>query len=147
MVKKLAVLALILISLSTSAFCAIIRVNSTGNDTNSGENWDLSKKTVQAAIDAAKPGDEVWVAKGTYSGEIELPSSVAIYGGFSGSKSSENERDWTRNKSIISCGDDLTQCGASFQTRIDGLTIRDCGVAIQLSLIVKLPITPVMAYK
>ena len=55
------------------------------------------------------PFDEVWVASGTYSpGRFSevifflFPPNVSIYGGFSGSEHSRQERNSTTNQTILS---------------------------------------------
>jgi hypothetical protein len=47
--------------------CDIIYVNhATGDDDDSGLTWDLAKKTLDAAINAAGEYYQIWVAQGTY---------------------------------------------------------------------------------
>lgn len=51
-----------------SANGAVLYVNSsTGDDGNSGLSWGMATKNIQAAIDVASSGDEVWAAAGTYT--------------------------------------------------------------------------------
>lgn len=61
-----------------------------------GSSWTNAFTTLQAALAVAQPGDEVWVALGTYpvpdnAGFIG-PAGVSLYGGFSGVESSIAER-------------------------------------------------------
>ncbi|MCX6376221.1 MAG: chitobiase/beta-hexosaminidase C-terminal domain-containing protein, partial [Armatimonadetes bacterium] len=62
----------------------VLHVSPDGSDTNDGLSWAASKRTVQAALNAAVPGDRVWVAAGTYNEPIALMRGVALYGGFAG---------------------------------------------------------------
>ena len=39
---------------------------SSGNDANDGSTWELAKQTIQGGVDAAQPGDVVWVTNGVY---------------------------------------------------------------------------------
>ncbi len=79
-----------------------IRVNPLGDDQNDGSSWSTPKRTVQAAIDSASAvGGDVWVAVGTYSEEVTLHSFSHVYGGFSGSEMSREERDWCRNVTTL----------------------------------------------
>ncbi|MEN6370801.1 MAG: right-handed parallel beta-helix repeat-containing protein [Armatimonadota bacterium] len=79
-------------SFCVSAECAVIHVSTSGNDVNSGESWDLAKKTIAAGLTAAVSGDQVWVAKGFYNEYTTVKSGVALYGGFLGNEGSLGER-------------------------------------------------------
>ncbi len=76
-----------------------------------GKSWVTAYQTVQEGLDdAADRGGEVWVAKGTYhptdSGNREisfqLKPGVALYGGFKGTESALDQRDWEANVTILS---------------------------------------------
>jgi PKD repeat protein len=62
-------------------------VATNGNDLAAGTNWTAAKATIQTAIDAAIPGDTVWVNKGVYAagGTANYPAGsrltnrVAVY--------------------------------------------------------------------
>ncbi|RCK72025.1 MAG: Fibronectin type III domain protein [Anaerolineae bacterium] len=66
--------------------------------------------TLQRALTVAVSGDEIWVKAGVhYPGASGLPnltfqlkSGVAIYGGFNGTETSRDQRNWTANKTILS---------------------------------------------
>lgn len=107
-----------------------VRVSPTGNDSNDGSMWALAKKTVQAAVTAASTagGGEVWVAAGTYSEVVTLKSSVAVYGGFSGSEIWRSERDWRRNVSVLDAKSKSNAVIVAIQVSdaaVDGFTIRN----------------------
>ena len=57
-----------------------------------GDSWAAAFKTIQAAVDAAFDGQEIWVKAGTYSlsSEIAVNKAIGIYGGFAGT---ETQRD------------------------------------------------------
>ena len=65
---------------------------------------------LQAALDIATDGDQIWVVEGTYNptvpagreGTFQLISGVAIYGGFIGTETSLSERDWEINVTTLS---------------------------------------------
>ena len=108
------------------AWCATIYVKTDGLDTNDGSSWELAKKTVQAGIDAAVSGDEVWVAQGTYVERITLKEGMKLYGGYSGVGTTrdiaayvttiEDNQGW----SVVT-----SPSGATTATVIDGFTIRN----------------------
>lgn len=98
----------------------------TGN--NDGTTWDNAYKSLQTALENANPGDQIWVATGTYkpSSAYDLPNpshvidptidptryyhfrmkaDVAIYGGFAGNEARNYDlslRDFTTNETILS---------------------------------------------
>src|SRR5262249_46301397 len=67
------------------------------SDARSGASWALAKRTTQAAITAASVGDQVWVAKGIYPERITLKASVKVYGGFAGTETALEWRNWGTN--------------------------------------------------
>ena len=70
--------------------------------------------TLQAALNRAIAGNEVWVAEGTYkptvqtappeprSATYQLAGGVAIYGGFAGTEILRAQRDWTAHQTVLS---------------------------------------------
>ena len=98
---------------------------------------------LQAALDIATDGDQIWVVEGTYNpivpagreATFQLISGVAIYGGFIGTETSLSERDWETNVTTLSGdigseGDDtdnsyhvVTGSGTDSTAILDGFTI------------------------
>ncbi len=107
----------------------IIRVSTSGNDANNGSSWSSAKRSVQAAVDAASEagGGEVWVAAGTYQ-KVAFSPWVHFYGGFAGTESSRDQRDWVTNVTVLdgaAKGSVVSvRCGHRIG-RIDGFTIRN----------------------
>ena len=82
-----------------------------------GSSWEDAFVDLQQAIHLAKYGDTIWVAQGTYrptSGDdrsqyVELKNGVAIFGGFNGTETSLDERNWEENTTILSGDIGVTQ--------------------------------------
>ena len=75
-----------------------------------GLSWPTAFDDLQDALAAAQPGDEVWIAEGLYTptegsdrtATFALASGVALYGGFDGTETEREERDWTLHASVLS---------------------------------------------
>jgi hypothetical protein len=128
-VVRLTALGLIFFPPAQIVQAGVIHVHS-GASTNAvqdGLSWTTAMATVQAGIDSAAAGDEVWVAGGRYRENLLLQNGVAIYGGFGGSESGLEQRNWTNHPTILDgqeSGAVVTiEDGADPGTRIDGFTI------------------------
>ena len=77
---------------------------------NNGTSWSNAFSSLQDAIFIADYGDTIWVAQGIYYPTedtnrekfFELKNGVAIYGGFNGTESHLNQRDYETNAAILS---------------------------------------------
>jgi hypothetical protein len=85
-----------------------VYVSPDGDDT-TGSSWAHAKKTLQPAINQASTnGCEVWVKAGTYypgtdiSSTFTLANGVDVYGGFVGTESKRDERNWQTNVTTLS---------------------------------------------
>ena len=66
--------------------------------------------TLQTALTNAVSGDEIWVKRGVHypgaagnrNATFTLRNGVALYGGFAGTETSRNERNWQTNLTILS---------------------------------------------
>ena len=76
--------------------------------------------TLQTALAGAVSGDEIWVAAGTHKpttgadreATFQLKEGVAIYGGFFGTETARDQRDFVANATILS--GDLAENDAGF---------------------------------
>lgn len=73
----------------------------TGDDANDGTGWSTAKKTIGAALAQARGIDEVWVARGTYNEALSFSSGVEVYGGFAGTETSRDQRDFNANLTVL----------------------------------------------
>ena len=129
---------------------AIHYVKEDGPVDGEGTSWSDAFYSVQDAMFFAIPGDEIWVAAGTYypdygdavfegdrSAAFELVSEVSIYGGFAGTETQRNQRDPDTNESILSGSigtlsdgsEDsihvIVGSGADSTAVLDGFTVKD----------------------
>lgn len=94
------------------AFCQVdakviyVKLGGNGN----GSSWDHALGSVQEALQRSRSGDQIWVAAGTYftttdgdrSKSFIIPDGVALYGGFTGTESSVDQRDPKSNPTYLS---------------------------------------------
>ncbi|MCB0578137.1 MAG: DUF1565 domain-containing protein [Phaeodactylibacter sp.] len=75
-----------------------------------GSSWAKALGDLHKALEKARPGDEIWVSRGTYhtSGENDrtrsfvIPPGVGLFGGFAGSETSREQRDVKKNTTHLS---------------------------------------------
>jgi len=67
-----------------------------------GNTW-ATACDLETAVSIAVAGDQIWVQKGAYnlSATIKVPTSVKLYGGFSGSETSLSQRDVANNPTTL----------------------------------------------
>lgn len=132
-----AFVVLALLSTTCSAAVKYVKWNSPYNGP--GNDWGHAYHSVQSGINAAVAGDEVWVAGATADqreanpsagkyGRINLKNGVPVYGGFNGTESTRDARDWEINATIIDAelsGIAVSASGTYLSNSIDGFTIRN----------------------
>ncbi|MBP6962863.1 MAG: PQQ-binding-like beta-propeller repeat protein [Armatimonadetes bacterium] len=104
-----------------------LHVTTNGDDEEDGLSWENAKLTVTAAIQAASSGQEIWVASGVYTENVAIDKAVGLYGGFGGTESSRNQRDWVANETTLDGdgADSVVTCSNVTGAVIDGFTIRN----------------------
>jgi len=111
----------------------IIYVNELATGNNDGSSWDNAFSDLNDALNIAKYGDEIWVAKGTYyptdtldrTISFEIPSGVKIFGGFNGTEKTLNERNYKNNKSVLSGNIDHSTSGSNTNNSYHILTLNN----------------------
>jgi predicted outer membrane repeat protein len=95
--------------------------------TGTGRSWASAAGSLQEILLSAAPGDEIWVASGTYrpgppgsprSATFLLPEAVTLRGGFSGTETALEQRDGQNPPSILD-GDLAGDDGPDFSGRAD----------------------------
>ncbi|NUM52032.1 MAG: hypothetical protein HUU46_00160 [Candidatus Hydrogenedentes bacterium] len=76
--------------------------------TEDGLSWATAFTDIEPAIDTATKGDEIWVAKGVYGevhndpgGALVLKEGVSLYGGFYGTETSRDQRNWALHETVV----------------------------------------------
>ncbi len=104
---------------SSWSSAAIVYVNAAAVGANTGTSWTDAFTDLQSALAIAVNGDEIWVAAGLYKPSVQvdvdgsggvnprevtfqIPSGVALYGGFAGGELLLSDRDWAANPCILS---------------------------------------------
>jgi predicted outer membrane repeat protein len=106
----LAGLLLALLLAVPPAQAATIYVDATATGAGDGSSWTDAYADLQGALGQAVEGDEIWVEAGTYmptagtdrAATFQLLDGVALYGGFNGTETDRNQRDWTANVTVLS---------------------------------------------
>ena len=76
----------------------IFRVSDTGNAANNGSDWTNAMTLQVALVAAVVPGDQIWIAAGTYLPDVtnraetfRVPAGVSVYGGFEGTDAATDD--------------------------------------------------------
>jgi hypothetical protein len=122
---RAALAAAAVLALPALAAADIIYVDETAAGKQTGGTWEDAFITLQDALAAAAPGDQIWVAQATYEPDqggglpgdrnatFQLISGVALYGGFQGTETLLDERDPEMHPTVLS-GDLNENDGPSF---------------------------------
>ncbi|MCX7424360.1 MAG: right-handed parallel beta-helix repeat-containing protein [Planctomycetia bacterium] len=135
---------------------AILMVNADATSGGDGSAWDSAYHDLQDALTqaaalnadavATNDVDQIWIAEGTYTPSAELETGdarsasfslvdgVTLYGGFAGTETTLDARDWAAHVTTLSgdlgtAGDNadnaytVVYCGESIEAAIDGIAI------------------------
>ncbi len=87
-----------------------------GDDSHDGKSWATAFATIGHALVTASPGNEVWVAQGTYKEDLTMKDGVNVYGGFK-SYGNPGKRDGERDISNLK-GDYITVVDGQMKDRV-----------------------------
>ena len=95
--------------------------------TGCGQTWGTAFPIIQDAVNAALPGDMIWVKKGTYllSSKISVNKPVFIYGGFQGNENEKVQREWQNNTTVIDGNNMVSGFDITKNVTINGFIIRN----------------------
>jgi hypothetical protein len=133
------IVAAILLLAPLLASATVLHVDAGAAGSNDGSDWANAYTDLQDALGAAQSGDEIWVATGVYKptddptdrlATFKLKNEVEIYGGFAGTETARDERDWRTNVTVLSgdlgSSNSYNVVTATFTNRsalLDGFTI------------------------
>ncbi|MFO7698544.1 MAG: DUF1565 domain-containing protein, partial [Anaerolineae bacterium] len=121
----------------------VIYVNDDAPGANNGTSWTNAYRSLQSALSAATAGKEIWVAAGTYkptatgdrNASFVMKNGVALYGGFAGTETTRDARNWVNNETLLSgdVGPDVQDschvlrapAGTDNTAILDGFLVRD----------------------
>jgi len=118
-------MGLLILGLTGTGWGAVWYVATDGSNLNDGQSWASPFQTIQTALDSARTGDEIWVEAGTYVLEnyIFVQKAVSIYGGFNGTETLLEERDWINNVTTVDGNGTVLCFYVMKDATIDGFTI------------------------
>lgn len=104
---------LVLVSTASPALAqsgAVIRVDADASGASTGASWSDAVPDLQEALRMAAPGDELWIAKGTYlptaagdrDASFRIDRPLSLYGGFTGRETRRTERNPELHRTILS---------------------------------------------
>ncbi|MBI5533088.1 MAG: right-handed parallel beta-helix repeat-containing protein [Deltaproteobacteria bacterium] len=112
--------------------CAsVIFVDPKATGAKDGSSWTDAFVTIDAALAAAKPGTQVWIAKGVYvrsnvmaPAVVKMQTEVKLYGHFKGDEDGIDQRDLTSKDETVLDGEQTTTVviGAA-DSLLDGFTV------------------------
>lgn len=85
----------------------VLYVDQDANGLDVGLSWDDAFTDLAEALINAVSGDELWVAEGTYFAPTEngfriVDKNIGVFGGFDGTETQRNQRDWFAHQTVLS---------------------------------------------
>ncbi len=84
-------------------------VDASATGSNNGQSWENAFTNLNGVDRNANPGDQIWVRSGVYSrtggqsseSAFTIGDGVEIYGGFNGTETDLDQRDWEANPTVL----------------------------------------------
>lgn len=101
------------INVTNAQSSAVIYVKKGSAVPGNGASWATAYPDLQSALNKAAStsgGDEIWLSAGEYKPtpttdrtvSFVLPAGTSLYGGFKGTESNRTNRDWKKNRTVLS---------------------------------------------
>ncbi len=123
--KKLTFL-LASVSIASALNATVFYVSPGGSGDKTGANWENAFDLTTENLKSGENGDEFWVKAGTYQTNINY-TDRKLYGGFAGTETELNQRDWAKNPTILQGVEEATAPLAvlNLLATLDGFVIQD----------------------
>jgi predicted outer membrane repeat protein len=125
---KLSAMAALLMLASVPSWATTLMVDSQSGDGGDGLSWATAHNSIQDAIDQlnGQEGD-IWVKAGTYTGidenVIEMGENIDLFGGFAGTETTLDQRDWNLNRTIIDGENERRGVLGANEATLDGFVV------------------------
>ncbi len=108
LIRLIGILFIFLLTTPAQAAVWYVRAEAVGGD---GTTWSLAFNNIQSAVDIATSSDQIWIKRGTYalSAQINVNGEEKLYGGFAGTETQLDQRNWKTNVTIID-GQNSVRC-------------------------------------
>ena len=107
----------------TAGIAGQVYVDQSAPGTGDGSSWENAFTDLGYAVSDSTTAAEIWIAAGIYNENLVLKTEQKLYGGFSGSEESKEERDFENNITVIDGGGQGRVITAGRGNILDHLTI------------------------
>ena len=93
---------------------------------NNGSCWNDAFRNLSDALNFARTGDDIWAAEGSYvtTSTYQMKEGVDLYGGFDGTETQLNQRNWTTHITILDGNNIVRVINGANNARLDGFKIQ-----------------------
>ena len=130
--RSLRMTALALIIVCTTLLQAQTPLHVTPTGTGNGTSW-LTATSLENAVSTAQTGTIIWVQAGEYllNNTLEVPAGTLLYGGFAGTESRLEDRNYAERATILDGQDAVRVVTLGDSAVLNGFTVRN-GAAISV---------------